>query len=46
MIVFYAMSAAGVVAAYLAWKTQALWALFAAAAINGAVVWFGFSAFL
>jgi hypothetical protein len=36
MSLIYATSAVGVVVALLAWKTQAMWAMFAAAAINAA----------
>lgn len=36
MTTIYAISAVGVVVAVLAWKTQAMWAMFAAAAINAA----------
>jgi len=32
----YVISAVGIVVALLAWKTQAMWAMFAAAAINAA----------
>lgn len=36
MSLIYAISAVGVVVAVIAWKTQAMWAMFAAAAINAA----------
>ncbi|UNK36597.1 hypothetical protein MNR02_08725 [Shinella sp. H4-D48] len=36
MSLAYAVSAVGIVVAILAWKTQAMWAMFAAAAINAA----------
>jgi hypothetical protein len=38
MSLIYAISAVGIVVAILAWKTQAMWAMFAAAAINAAAV--------
>lgn len=40
MSLIYAMSAVGIVVALLAWKTQAMWAMFAAAAINAAATLF------
>lgn len=46
MTTAYAISAVGVVVALLAWKTQAMWAMFAASAINAAVVWFVLTAYL
>ncbi len=36
MTTIYVISAVGIVVALLAWKTQAMWAMFAAAAINAA----------
>jgi hypothetical protein len=38
MSLIYAISAVGIVVAILAWKTQAMWAMFVAAAINAAAV--------
>lgn len=38
MSLIYAVSAVGIVVAILAWKTQTMWAMFAAAAINAAAV--------
>ena len=46
MITTYAISAVGVVVALLAWKTQTMWAMFAAAAINAAAAWLILSAYL
>lgn len=46
MTTIYAISAVGVVAALLAWKTQAMWAMFAAAAINAVAAWLILSTYL
>jgi hypothetical protein len=46
MTTIYAVSVVGVVVALLAWKTQAMWAMFAAAAINAAAAWLILSAYL
>lgn len=46
MTTIYAISTVGVVVALLAWKTQATWGMFAAAAINAAAAWLILSAYL
>ncbi|WLR98762.1 hypothetical protein [Shinella sumterensis] len=40
MSLIYAISAVGIVVAFLAWRIKAMWAMFAAAAINAAAALF------